>query len=77
MRKKAIKEMKENILKEFFSNIILSDMTAGEIKKALEIKDDDVPTLYTLNQQGKITSVFNGRYTIKKMDKLSSYLEIE
>jgi hypothetical protein len=77
IRKKVIKKMKENILPEFYSNIILSDIMVGDIKKTLDIKNEDVPILFTLNQQGEITSVINGRYTSKKMDNLSSYLEIE
>ncbi len=77
VRKKAIKEMKENILPEFYGNIILSDVLAKEIKKELEIKNNDVPAIYTLDENGKITSTSSGRYSSKKLENLSNYLEKE
>lgn len=76
-RSRLEKELKENILVEFFSNIILCDDESKYIKTLMKIEDEDIPVLYTLDEDGRITHHTSGHYTDKKMEILSSFLEME
>lgn len=76
-KQKVRNELKENVLKEFYGKIVLCEEGSGYILSGLEESNSDVPTLYALNENGEIKETVIGRYTEKKMEIISSKLEIE
>ena len=76
-RNRVEAELKEGILKEFYVNVVLCDDESGEIVDRLGVTQEDVPVLYALNGEGYIVFTTTGHYADKKMEELSSYLEIE
>ena len=76
-KEKVIRELKENILKEFYPNIIICDADRKDIREELNITEKDVPTLFALDKNGKIKKKESGAYTMKKLERLSDHLEME
>jgi hypothetical protein len=74
---KLEKELKENILVEFFGNIILCEDDSKYIRTLMKIDNEDIPILYALNEKGEITHHTVGHYSDRKMEVLSSFLEME
>lgn len=75
-RNKAETELKANILKEFYPNVILYEDSERQIKEKLSLTDDDIPFLITLDEEGNITSQTSGFYSDKKMESLATFLEM-
>ena len=76
-RPKVEKELKENILKEFFGNIVLVEGAYSYLKDGLDIRNEDTLWIFTKNEQGSISSKSSGAFTEKKLDYISSFLEME
>lgn len=76
-KKRVYNELHENVLEEFYHNVILTEADAKHISDGLNINDKKIFNVYTLNKEGLVTSHTTGPYSEKKFDKLSSFLEID
>lgn len=76
-RQKVKNDLKENVLKEFFGNIVLCEESANYISLGLDESNSEIPTLYALDENAEIKETVNGRYTEKKMETISAKLEID
>ena len=76
-REKVEKELRENILKEFYPNIIICDAERKDIREKLNIVEKDVPTLYALDKNAGIKQKESGAFSMKKLERLSAHLEME
>ena len=76
-REKVRSELIENVLPECYGNVVLTGADAVELSRMLKVGDKGVPHLYAVDRDGKIRHHSSGRYSERKFDELSSYLEID
>ena len=76
-KEKVKRELRENILEDFYPNIVLCDAERKDIKEELNIDQQDAPTIYALDAKGRIKETESGSFSMKKMERLSDHLEME
>lgn len=74
--KKFADDFKKGTDKEFWQYIVDTEKTdVKEIHKKLELKTDDTPYFFILDQDGKVVEMQSGTYQSSKLDKLEDAVE--
>lgn len=76
-RQKVRSNLKENVLKEFYGNIVLCEESAGYIFFETDENQSEILTVYALDTNAEVKETVTGRFTEKKMELISAKLEID